>query len=102
MNKNIIIVSGSSGSGKGTILKNVFERAKNENIVLIRSCTTRERRFEDEYYHFISRAEFLRLNNNNYFLESNVFANGHFYGTPIKDSLLCALDRISTMPWLSL
>lgn len=83
MNKGTLyIVSGPSGSGKDTILAEVFK--KRPEIKLSISTITRPMRDgekEGEKYHFITREEFEAQLKNNMFLEHNVFV-GNYYGTP--------------------
>lgn len=80
MNK-LIIISGPSGVGKGTI---VNELLKKGDYALSISCTTRQpRRGETEgvSYFFISREKFLSMIEEGGFLEyNNHFEN--LYGTP--------------------
>ena len=86
MNK-LIIISGPSGVGKGTIishLKNIYEE-NNKKLYLSISCTTREKRegeIENIHYYFISKREFLKRIRNNDFLEYNKYGTGKYYGTP--------------------
>lgn len=80
----LFIISGPSGSGKDTVLKEVFKR--HPEIKLSISSITREKRtgeIEGEKYHFISREEFEDLIKNDMLLEYNVFV-GNYYGTPKK------------------
>ena len=86
--KNLLIVlSGPSGVGKGTIARLIVEREK--NFALSVSCTTRKARRGEVHgkeYFFISHEEFQKRIDNNGFLEySEHFEN--FYGTP-KDFVL--------------
>lgn len=83
MNKNVLIVlSGPSGVGKGTIAK--FLTEINKNISLSISCTTRAPRtgeLNGKDYFFVKKEEFLKKIENEGFLEySEHFEN--YYGTP--------------------
>lgn len=78
----IFIVSGFSGSGKGTLVNNILEKIK--DIQVVKSYTTRPKRSEDDFYNFISEEEFAELENKKLLLESNVY-NGFRYGTLITD-----------------
>lgn len=77
--KKLIVVSGFSGSGKGTLLKEIT--ANNPEFEIVVSCTTRQRRNETDLYHFISKEQFEEMKNQNGFLETNEYS-GEFYGTP--------------------
>ncbi len=82
----LIIISGPSGVGKGTIIKNVYQKLLDEGrlIHLSHSYTTREPR-EGEVdgvdYHFISEQTFVEMIKSDAFLEYNIYANGKYYGT---------------------
>jgi len=79
---NIYIISGPSGSGKDTILKEVLKVKK--DVFFSISHITRAMRtgeVEGEKYHFISREEFEQQLANNMFLEYNEYS-GNYYGTP--------------------
>lgn len=78
----LIVLSGPSGAGKGTVLKNALE--KNDNLICSVSATTRKPR-EGEVngvnYFFIGKDEFMRMVKNGEFLEyQEVY--GNYYGTP--------------------
>ncbi len=78
----LVVLSGPSGAGKGTVMKALLKR--NSNIRLSVSATTRAPRPGEENgreYHFLSREEFLRLSNSGGMLESACYC-GNFYGTP--------------------
>ena len=89
MEKQIAIVSGFSGVGKGTLLKRVLHQ--NPELELIRSCTTREKRNKDDYYTFLSDQEFTCLISQKAFLEYNNYS-GAFYGTPICELMIIIED----------
>lgn len=78
----VLIVSGPSGSGKDTILKEVFKKLPDIKFS-ISSITRpmREGEVEGEKYHFISRDEFLSLIENDMLLEYNMYLE-NYYGTP--------------------
>lgn len=78
---NIIVYTGPSGVGKGTILAKVLE--KRSGIVLSVSATTRKPRpgeIDGVHYHFMTKEEFKKLVENDEVLEWAEFA-GNYYGT---------------------
>ena len=92
MRNILLVISGPSGVGKGTIVKELLKRDK--NIKLSVSCTTRQPREgekEGESYFFISKEQFEDMINRGEFLEYNShFEN--YYGTPkkyVEESLKC-------------
>ena len=84
---NLIVISGPSGCGKGTICNYLLN--KNKNIYLSISMTTRTpRNFEKDGkdYYFVSKEEFEKRIGENKFLEYAKVHNDHYYGTP-KDKV---------------
>lgn len=85
------MISGPSGTGKGTICREILKDIRNEFSV---SMTTREPREGEEHgreYFFVSHEEFIENINRNNFLEyATVFDN--YYGTP-KDIVLKKLEK---------
>ena len=83
-NGRIIVVSGPSGVGKGTLLRELF-RISDLPLVLSISATTRSPRPGESdgiEYHFLKPDEFHRKRENDEFLECfEVFHGGHWYGT---------------------
>ena len=78
----LIIFSGPSGSGKGTIMKSLL--ASRDDTVLSVSMTTRAPRpgeIDGYHYHFVTREEFQKTIEEDGFLEYAEY-NGNFYGTP--------------------
>ena len=80
----LIVVSGFSGAGKGTIVKKIIE--ENDNYALSISMTTREPRegeVEGVSYFFVSKERFEDAISNGELVE---YANyvGNYYGTPKK------------------
>lgn len=90
MNKGkLFIVSGPSGSGKDTLLKEFFK--KHPEVAFSISSISRPMRpgeIEGEKYNFISREEFLELIKNDMLLEFNEFC-GNFYGSPKAPIIDC-------------
>ena len=83
MNKGgIFIISGPSGSGKDTLLVELFK--KRPDIKFSISSITRPMRVgevEGEKYNFITREKFEEMLKNDMMLEHNVYV-GNYYGTP--------------------
>ncbi|MDY2794438.1 guanylate kinase [Peptostreptococcus porci] len=80
----LIVISGPSGAGKGTICKKLVE--KHEKINLSVSATTRKPRegeIEGVSYYYKSKSEFENMIDNDEFLEfAKIYEN--YYGTPKK------------------
>ncbi len=81
-NGMLIVISGPSGVGKGTVVDMLLKKL--DDAVLSVSCTTRaprEGETNGKSYFFITKETFLKMINDNGFLEySNHFEN--YYGTP--------------------
>ena len=81
--KKLIIITGPSGVGKGTVVKELLD--KDKDIWLSVSATTRNPRMGEkngENYYFISDEKFKDMIDKKEFLEWAQFA-GNFYGTPL-------------------
>jgi len=73
----LVIISGPSGSGKGTVVKNL-------DYALSISVTTRKKRGTEQHgvdYFFCTEEEFVQMRENNELLEHAVYV-GQYYGTP--------------------
>jgi len=82
--KKLVILTGPSGVGKGTVVKEIL--AKDKNIWLSISATTREPREgekEGENYYFLNKGKFKEMIEKKLFLEWAEFA-GNYYGTPLS------------------
>jgi guanylate kinase len=90
MKGKLIIVSGPSGVGKGTIVKTLIKRRS--DVVESVSCTTRAPRAGEVHgreYYFLDKADFLKRIEENDFLEYDEHF-GNYYGTPksfVKETL---------------
>ncbi|WP_026662715.1 guanylate kinase [Butyrivibrio proteoclasticus] len=93
----IIVVSGFSGAGKGTIMKALT--AKYDQYALSISATTRDPRpgeVNGREYFFVSNEEFEKLIADNGLIEHAGYVN-HYYGTPrkfVEDKLNAGIDVI--------
>lgn len=88
----LIIISGPSGTGKGTLVKKLMD--SDPSITFSCSVTTRAPRvgeMEGVHYHFISEAEYDRLLAQNAFLE-HATVHGHRYGT-LRAEVRQSLER---------
>lgn len=92
MRNILIVLSGPSGVGKGTIAKELVGR--NQDLLLSISCTTRQPREGERHgieYFFIPKSQFKQQIEQGGFLEySEHFEN--YYGTP-KDFVLKSLEK---------
>ena len=82
--KKLIIITGPSGVGKGTVVKELLDR--NKDIWLSVSATTRNPRVGEKdglNYYFISEERFKDMIDKKEFLEWAQFA-GNYYGTPLS------------------
>lgn len=91
-NGDLIIISGPSGAGKGTIIQELLKI--NKNIFLSISETSRLPRGKEQNgveYYFDTRSEFEQRIKENNFLEYAEY-NGNYYGTP-KDKIIDNLKQ---------
>ena len=88
----LLVVSGPSGAGKGTICKVLMNR--NNDLKLSVSATTRQPRngeVEGENYYFLTHEKFNEMISKNEFLEyAQTYSN--FYGTP-KGPVMESLEK---------
>ncbi|MCX7759144.1 MAG: guanylate kinase [bacterium] len=89
---HIFVISGFSGVGKGTVIKELLKR--NPNMYFSVSYTTRHRRHNEQDgidYHFVDRDTFKKMILNDEFLEWAI-VNDNFYGTP-KSITISKIER---------
>ena len=83
----VIVISAPSGSGKGSVISGLLE--KDKNLWLSVSTTSRKPRENDipgVTYNFVTKEEFEKLIQEDYFLEYTNYV-GNYYGTP-KNKIL--------------
>ena len=88
----VLVVTGPSGAGKGTLIHELVERVPGIEVTV--SATTRERRHGEEDgrdYLFLDDDDFLARVAGGEFLEHVEYVSGHRYGT-----LRSELDRVAT------
>ena len=81
----LVVISGPSGVGKGTVLKELMKK-KDLNLAYSVSMTTRKQRpgeVDGKNYYFVSREEFEKAADNGELLEHAEFV-GNYYGTPLR------------------
>lgn len=92
---SLIVVSGPSGCGKGTVIQEFLKKHKDAWLSI--SCTSRKPRPGDEEgvtYYFLTKEEFEQKIDEGGFLEFALY-NGNFYGTPkehIEEKLCNGID----------
>jgi guanylate kinase len=87
---SVIVVTGPSGAGKGTLIREVLERVPGVGATV--SATTRDRRPGEQAgreYSFLTTEDFLNRIERGELLEHVTYVSGHRYGT-----LRSELDRI--------
>lgn len=93
----LVVISGPSGVGKGTVvnyLKDLYKE-NNKKLYVSISCTTREKRegeIEGVHYYYIKEKEFLKRIKNGDFFEYNKYGTGKYYGTP-KSTVIEYLNK---------
>ena len=87
---SIVVLVGPSGSGKTKIATRLLD--KTDSFVKLKSYTTKDATSlkENDWYNYISLAEFHRMCDNNELFESTMYA-GHGYGSK-KDDVLNILN----------
>lgn len=84
MKNKIFVILGKSNTGKSTIFKKVMEliRSNGDDIKLLKSCTTRPKREEDNQeneYEFVDKGYFTKLHKKNGLLEYAVYDTVYGY-----------------------
>ena len=75
----LIVISGSSGSGKNTVIHEIQKHRP--DVKIMKSCTTRKKRDKnDDAYYFLSEEEFKQKILNNEFFEFEEVHKGIYYG----------------------
>ncbi len=90
---SLIIISGTTCAGKGTVIKKILER--HNDIVLSISYTSRAKRENEKDgvdYYFVTKEEFKRKIDNDEFLEYAMVHYNDYYGTP-KSEIIKQLEK---------
>ena len=87
----LYVISGPSGTGKGTICAEILKDINNEFSVSMTTREAREGETHGKEYYFVSHGEFLdNIEKGNFLEYATVFDN--YYGTP-KDMVLKRLEK---------
>lgn len=93
----LVVISGPSGTGKGTIIKQILQRKK--DVALSVSCTTRAPRPGEQDgvdYYYVSKEKFREMIEQDAFLEYESFFDNS-YGTPeapVREKLAAGISVI--------
>lgn len=81
----LIVLSGPSGVGKGTVRKAIFDQGGNDFQYSVSMTTRKPREGEvnGEDYYFVSKAEFEKNIEEGQMLEYAKYVD-NYYGTPLK------------------
>ena len=93
----LFVLSGPSGTGKGTVCNEIMMRE--DELTISVSATTREKRVgetDGETYHYVSKDDFLGMIDRDEMLEYAIY-NGNYYGTPKKSVEELLLDGKDVM-----
>ena len=86
MKTRLIIVAAPSGAGKSTLVKMILEDLKElKDSVSYTTRSARKGEKEGNPYHFVSKAKFQKLIEEDFFIEW-AQVHGNFYGTPQRQS----------------
>ena len=93
----LVVISGPSGAGKGTVVKELLNiyKEKGEKVYFSVSATTRDARVgevDGVNYYFIKEQEFLNKIKEKAFLEYNQYGTGKYYGT-LKEKVFTKLEN---------
>ena len=84
MSGKLIVISGLSGAGKGTVASELVK--KYDDFVLSISATTRDRRANESdgvHYFFVNKEKFIEMIESDELLEYAKYVD-NYYGTPKK------------------
>ena len=87
----IVVISGPSGVGKGTICKKIMEIINAKYSVSTTTRSPREGEVNGVDYYFVTKEEFRRKISKEEFLEYNIY-NDNYYGTS-KDVVFEMIDK---------
>lgn len=82
----LIVLSGPSGSGKGTVREELMKKAPFAFSVSATTRAPREGEVDGVHYHYITREEFETRIRTGEMLEYTEY-NGNYYGTPLGEAM---------------
>lgn len=82
MRTKLFIVSAPSGAGKSSLCEKAIREFSNlDDVITYTTRSMRPTESQGSPYHFVSKEEFKRLENENFFIE-HATVHTNFYGTP--------------------
>lgn len=93
----LFVISGPSGAGKTTLVKEAIKRVGNkiERVITYTSRPPRPQEIDGEDYHFISPEEFTEKMHNGFFIETTAYISQHYASpTSLIDNLALGLSRV--------
>ncbi len=94
----LVVVSGFSGAGKGTVMKKLMEKYPDQYALSVSATTRAPREGEQEgvHYFYKSREQFLAMIQEDQLIEYAEYV-GNFYGTPksfVQEKMAAGIDVI--------
>lgn len=83
--KNVFLISGPSGSGKGSVIEGLSKVLPLERVITTTTRPMRPGESDGHPYHFITMEEFLKLKNEVAFIECAESYNNEWYGVQRAD-----------------
>lgn len=81
----IIILVGSSGTGKDTLAQHLVDRYGYKRVISYTTRKPREGEMDGIHYHFVSQDKFDSMKRNNQFIETDNYSGSRSYGSAYRD-----------------
>jgi guanylate kinase len=81
----MLVMAGASASGKTEIAKIIIKKYNFKKMITYTTRAKREGEYDGIDYHFISKDDFTKRMNRNFFIETTLY-NENYYGTAFQDA----------------